>query len=349
MKNRNILVVIIILLIVFAIVSNKTDNQESDKLTIGAILPLSGPAAVWGENVKNGMELVLLDNPNIEVIYEDSKGSPADGVSAFHTLVTKNADIMLSALSTVSVPVSEVALQQKVPLLATLTATDNITNDYTIRYYNNATNFAQTSFMDPNSPLINLDKIAVVYRNDELGGSVNQQIQRLAAENNKEVVYSAAFNPGETDFSTMLLKIKDTDAEALLFTPVTPGEAVGIITKADELELNIPLIEASNVFADFETRKKITDVTFYSNKYNFSIDGNEEDFKNNYRKTYGKDPNFAAAYGYDVVNFIATCINEIETIEVCLRSIDSFDGVAGTATQIESGDFNIPLIFDKVN
>jgi branched-chain amino acid transport system substrate-binding protein len=346
-KNiQTILVVVVVLVIV--LVSVFTNNNDSRQFTIGAILPLSGGAAIWGENVKNGMDLALINHPDIKVIYQDSKGTPADGVSAFRLLKDQKTNITVSILSAVSVTLSKLALEEKTPLFVTLTAADNIANDYTVRYYNDSSNFAGPSFSDPSSPLSKVQKIAVLYRNDDLGKSVLKQIQNLAVENKKEIVFSDSFNPGETNFSTLLLKVKSTKAEALMFVPVTPGEAVGIVKMADQLKIGIPLIEASNVFADMSNRSQVTGLTFYSNIYDFSLPENGLEFKKLYREKYGKEPNFGAAYGYDIINTLAKCQTKTDVLTF-LKAIKQIDGIIGHASQIRPGDFNVPLNFNKVN
>ncbi|MCF7865417.1 MAG: ABC transporter substrate-binding protein [Candidatus Pacebacteria bacterium] len=324
-------------------------GTKPNELTIGALLPLSGPASVWGENIRNGMELALQDKQSIKIIYEDSKGTPADGVSAFHALKQKGSDILVSALSAVSVPVSKVALEEKTPLLATLTAADNIVNDYATRIYSSSANFAEPAFTASSSPVISATKIAVIYRNDELGNSVFRHIQELSTSNNKEIVYSASFKPNETDFTTVVTKVRATGAEVLIFVPVTPGEALGIVKIVNQLGLNIPLVESSTVLASMSSRSELGNTNIYFNAYNFSVPGNSEEFKSAYKQKYNTNPNFAGAFGYDVVNTIYACKDKKTDIEKCIRETNNLNGVAGTAVQVAPGDFNIPLHLEKVN
>lgn len=326
------------------------ENIDDTKLTVGAILPLSGPAAIWGENVQKGIRLALENKVGLDVIYEDSKGKPAEGVSAFHSLKTKNADIMLSILSAVSIPVSKVAEEEKVPLFATLTAADGIVNPYTVRYYSNALNFASPSFADPLSPILAKNKIAVLYRNDDLGKSVQNNILKLAQSKNIEVTLIESFNPGEVDFNSAMSKVKSSGAEVLVFVPVTPSEATGIVKTSKTLSLNIPLVEASNVFADISTRANVPDSEFYTNVYSFakSEDPKVIDFKNKYRAKHNSDPNFAVAFGYDTANMLYACKDKKDDILRCLKENKTYVGITGLATQIADGDFNVPMVFDEV-
>lgn len=350
MKKTTKVVLSLVIIAALASLIGFRKSPADSTLTVGAILPLSGPASIWGENVQKGIELALLDKPDMKIIYEDSKGKPADGITAYQVLKTKNADIMLSALSTVSIPVSKAANEDKFPLFATLTAADGIVNPYTVRYYSNASNFASPAFADPVSPLKKAKSIAMLYRNDDLGKSVFNRIAEQAKDSGIRIVASESFNPNETDFNTHITKLKNAASDALLFVPVTPGEATGIVKAAKALSLNIPLIEASNVFADMSTRKEVAGIPFYSNVYLFSKSDNQNviNFKKKFAERYGGEPNFAVAFGYDAANLIYSCRDKKDAILDCIRSNKTNEGITGLATQIADGDFNVPMIFDTV-
>jgi len=238
--------VVLILIVGFAWYSNKNQEQtvrNNKSMKIGAILALSGPSALWGESVRNGMNLALEDQPGLSVAYEDSKGTAADGITAYQNLKLKDPDIFVSAMSVVSIPLASLAKDDKKVMLITQSAANNITNEYAYRYYTDADHFALPSFESDISPLKNIKKLAVVYRKDEYATSVANKIKQLAAEQGKEIVFFESYTPNETDFSTILLKAKQASPEALLFIPTPPSESLGILKKVEELKFNIPIVE----------------------------------------------------------------------------------------------------------
>lgn len=327
--------------------------QPSSKgeFTVGAVLPLTGAASLWGETVKNGMELALEQKPGLTVLYEDSKSTAADGISAYNLLQAKKVDLTFSELSLVAVPLSKLALENKQPLLVSLVAASHpvIVNDYTTRYYTDPTNYATPAFTNSISPVLAAKKIALLTRNDDLGNSVKAKIIELAKQNNKEIVFAESFMPAEKDYNTVILKAKSSGADVFIFVASTPGEAVGIVKTAGQLKLGMPIVESSAVFADLDTRKQIADVPFYSTSYDFSLPDKAVDFKNQYKAKFGKEPNFGAAFGYDIVNLIDVCKNKRESVKDCLAGVSKMSGVAGVATQVEAGDFVVPMHLEKVN
>lgn len=344
-----IVAIVVVLLIILGL--GKSYSKNSSEFTVGAVLPLTGPASLWGETVKNGMELALQDRVGIKVLYEDSKSTAADGVSAYNVLQNKGVNLTVSETSLVAVPLAKIALEKKQPLLVSLVAAEHskIVNDYTTRYYTNPTNYALPAFTDPISPALNAKKIALLHRNDELGVSVKDKIVQLSAENNKQIVLEEAFTPNEKDYRTVLTKVKNSGADVFIFVVANPLEAVGIVKTAHELGIAIPIIESSAVFADLDTRKQASGITFYSSSYDFSLPNKAVDFKKKYVEKFGKEPNFGAAFGYDLVNLIDTCKKEKAEVRECLAKVNKIDGVAGTAVQTEPGDFVVPMHLEKVN
>jgi len=351
MKNKFtlfvVLAIIIVAILAIVYVFTLQTPAQSSTTKIGAILALSGPSTVWGESMKNGMELALQNHPELEVIYEDSKGTAADGISAYQKMKIQDVDVYVTSLSIVSVPLAKLAKDDKKGVVITQSAANNITNEYAYRYYTDANHFALPSFQNPISPLKNASRLAVIYRKDEYAQSVDEKIQELAAEQGKQVVFNESYTPNETDFSTILTKAQETNPDALLFVPTPPSESLALLKKVQELDFNIPIVEVSNVQSDPETQAKSPNITFYTNQFAFSTPGNSEDFKQNYRAKYNKEPNFMSAFGYDIVNLIASC--DGQQIKQCLDSKTEVSGVTGTAVGITNHDILIPMDLVKVH
>jgi branched-chain amino acid transport system substrate-binding protein len=353
MKNKILLLVGILVIVIILIGSGALNrgDKSSDTFTVGAILPLSGPAAAFGEPLKNGMDLVLKNEGRINVIYEDSKALPADGASAYQRLIANGAEVIVSAYSGVSIPLTKLSVQNQIPLIMTIVAADNVTNEYSYRYYANPRSYVNPAFEDANSPLSSLTDIAILYRNDEYGKSVSDIISNTAVNKGKKVTISEAYKINETDFSTHLLKIKSTNPQVVIFVTGSPSEAVSVIKKAYELKLQPIFIEASAALSDPATQKQTPLMTYYTTGFRFSLPDDSLEFKKLYQETYGTQPNFAAAFGYDVANLIVGCSKRIKSndIQKCLQSTTNIDGITGTINNIKNNEINPPMFLIKVN
>jgi len=203
--------------------------------------------------------------------------------------------------------------------------------------------------VSPISPVLSAKKLAVLYRNDDLGVSVKDKIIELSKANNKEIVSLESFVPAEKDYRTVLTKVKSSGADAFIFVASTPGEAITIVKTASELGLKMPIIESSAVLADLGNRKQVGNIPFYSTSFDFSLAGKADDFKAKYLAKFGKEPNFGSAFGYDVINLINSCKDKKTSIRECLSAVPEISGVAGLAKQTEAGDFVVVMHLEKVN
>ena len=98
-----VILIIIVLAIYLGVGKKQTSITEKEPIKIGAILPLTGSAAPNGIYQKNGIDLAIdeinsnggVNGRKIEVIYDDSKNDPAEGVSAFNKIVNTKKVSML--------------------------------------------------------------------------------------------------------------------------------------------------------------------------------------------------------------------------------------------------------------
>ena len=96
MKKLWIVVAVVVLAVVLGIYMTKQRAASgAPSVRVGAILPMTGTAANYGELMKRGIsiaadECVRNRKPDaaiLEVVIEDSKSNPKDGVSAIQKLL----------------------------------------------------------------------------------------------------------------------------------------------------------------------------------------------------------------------------------------------------------------------
>ncbi|MFA5967001.1 MAG: ABC transporter substrate-binding protein [Patescibacteria group bacterium] len=341
--------IMVVLIVGYFVFKGPANLATVEQVKVGAILPLSGPAAVFGEPMKNGLDMAIKDNKNIQIIYEDSKAVPADGVTAYQKLIAQGVNVVVSAYSGVSIPLAKLALENKTPLIMSIVAASNVTNTYAYRYYAKPSSYVIPAFTDPSSPLNKLTDIAVLHQDSEYGKSISDIIVDVAKEKDKKIVINESFKVNETDFSTVMLKIKNAKPQAVLFVPSMPAEAIAIMKKADELKVNAIFIETGAAFSDPAVQKQAPAMTFYTTGFKFSLPDDNSVFKDLYKSAYGANANFAAAFGYDMGKLIVACAKKSSNIQACLSQTTSVDGITGKITGITGEEINPPMILMKVN
>lgn len=354
------IVVVVVILVCLVVWGNSRPNDSADEpLKIGAIFPLTGPVAVWGEPLQKGITLAqreLADEGiNIEVIYEDSRGEPAQGVSAYNKLVdVDKVDIVFTALSRVTVPLIPLADEDKIPLMMTLVSATGITDQspYAFRFYTYAEQYVSPHFaaIDP----VKYDKISILYINDEYGVSVRDAIRTHAQEKNIAVVSEEAFIANTIDFRTHLTRIKDKNPKALMFVGVTPAEISAAINQASDLIPDIDFFEESVLLSLPSIRSLVGDSVegVFTNAYPSTLGLAGSDFVNLYRNEYGADPVFAATFAYDMTKLVgeATRGRKImgEALVSKILGLRRFDSANGRVQIQNNGEINTELYAVKI-
>src|SRR5882724_6264232 len=117
---------------------DRSKSTESGSLRIGAIDPLTGPFAAYGEPVRDGM-LMAVDEVNaiggiggrkLELILEDDGGDPKLAVNAFTKLATiSKVPVTIGPLSSgASMATAPLADRYRVVQLSTLAGTIDLTH-----------------------------------------------------------------------------------------------------------------------------------------------------------------------------------------------------------------------------
>ncbi|HXQ37479.1 MAG TPA: ABC transporter substrate-binding protein, partial [Anaerolineales bacterium] len=123
-KRRWILVcsLAVSIAIVFAIVLLKRRGARTDTYRIGAIVFLTGPQAPLGEEVRNALTIATeeinanggVNTKRVELVYEDSKDSPREAITAFYRLEAERIPVVISTGDVVSLNLAPIAGERKI-------------------------------------------------------------------------------------------------------------------------------------------------------------------------------------------------------------------------------------------
>lgn len=338
--NKIILLIIIVMLILTTMGAITYLNIQSNNsnlsayLKIGVLLPLSGPAAIWGKSMQDGIEIARteLQNQNLEIIYEDTKANPAESVTAYNKLKMQKPDIIISAISRSTIPIIPLAEADKIPLIATITTPNNITvnRGYLFRFFVTADQVVDSTFK---SIKPNQKKLAVLYSNDEFGRVCLKQIRANTKKANKKLIFQEAFDVGTTDFKTQLAIIKSKKVDAIIVVDSVPNEIVSLTKQIKQLNINTDLFESSILLSTAPIRQmaNITNNNTYTNALPFTLKQSGNQFRNSYKIKYNKDPLFPAAFGYDSIKLITTAKTKYpnQNLKDSITNLNSFYSTNG--------------------
>lgn len=124
-------------------------QQRDEPIKIGAVLPLTGPLAIFGEPemaalsqaVERANREVFNGKPaiggrRIELIIEDSRGSARDGVSAVQKILLQEPTAVITSLTIISTATQQILTEEKTLQIAlSVHPTISKQSQYTIRPY----------------------------------------------------------------------------------------------------------------------------------------------------------------------------------------------------------------------
>ncbi len=347
----------IALLLIGIILISGCVQQQANEAKIGAIIPLTGPAASQGIYAAQTAQLAEEDindagginGKRIKIIIEDSESSPSKGVTAFQKLVAENASAVFSMLSSVSVPLSYEAERTRVPLIMSLVTAKNSTrgNNWAFRHYITADRDAAA--MATYLYSIGKTKAGIILINDEYGASSSQEFSNSFKG---EIVAKEAFEPRDSDFRSQLLKIKDAKPDAVYLIGFDI-QIINIVKQAKELGLNATLA-TTTLLTTPATQKEVApfvDIIYgTAGEYNLPNNTKAAEFKRMYIEKFGQEPSAYAAYFYDSFMMLKESIKKGKDNEGVRQNLENieYDGLLGNIRFLPSHDTDLAVYVFKL-
>lgn len=356
--KRNIWIgVVIIVVVALAILLIVTQTKKAPgEIKIGAILPLTGSFATYGEPVRDGMLLAVEEINNtggikgskIKFIIEDDAGDPKTSVNAFIKLATTDkVPVVLGPLSSgCSMATAPVAEKNKVVQISTLAGIPALSEagDYVFRIYPSTevgARFAAQEAIKRFKP----KKIAIMHMHNPFGEAAKGIYEGVAKRLNIKVVEVVGFPDGENDFRTQLSKIRQSNPD-ILFCSAYWREGSRILVQMQELGLDIPVVGEDGwrgPIADIVGEKGLKSLYFADIAFGPEFKDSKimQRFIKNFVSKYHEKASTYAATGYDAVYIAKKVIEEGgysgEGIKNALYSID-YVGALGHIKFDKKGD-----------
>lgn len=340
-------------------------TKQTTEIKIGAILPLTGDAAFYGESIKNGLDLAAkqinshggIKGANVHLIYEDSRALPAEGVSAFQKLVSIGGvkAIIGDAVSSVTLAFAPLADKQKIIVMSPLSSAPAISEAGDFIFRNvpsdlvNGKSAADFLIRDKG-----MRKFGVLFVNNDFGLGLKDAFAQRTAQLGGEVVATEAYDPGSSDFRTQLTKIASANPEAVFI--VGYSELAQALVQAKEMKMTCTFI-GTGLMEDPTILKNARDaangVFFTQLGYDpTSKDSAVMKFVDGYKREFGVEPNIIAAYGYDALMVLSFAMNKSnlspDDIKEQLYAVKNYSGVTGEISFDSNGDVTQPMGVKKI-
>ncbi|HSK47040.1 MAG TPA: ABC transporter substrate-binding protein [Coriobacteriia bacterium] len=303
-------------------------TEENEPYKLGAVLSLTGTYAALGTSEKNAIELEVkrindaggINGRDLEVIIEDDATDEAKAVAAASRLIDQEQVLgILGATGTGQTMAMRSELKRaNVPQISMAGGTV-VTQDFDPLVFQTPwSNIIVVPFVLDAIKQEGHTKIALISDNGGYGKDGRDVVLSEAKQAGMEVVSDQTFNPGDTDMSAQLTKIKGSGAEALLLW--TAGkEATTIVKNARDLGIDLPLYGGSGQarleFAEgageaaegfvFGTGKSLIAENWGDDTAQLDA---VTDFATRYEAAYGEKPDIFAGHAFDAVSIVADAL-----------------------------------------
>lgn len=366
--NKATIIAIVIVIILIAVVGiwYGVSRKPAETIKIGAILPLTGKAASYGQDAREALEMALeeintkgIKGRKVEIIYEDSQGQPAIGVSAIKKLITvdKVPVVIGAVMSSVTLSMAPVAEENKVVLL-TMSSAPAITDagDFIFRNRETANDqgkkMAEVIFGN-----LKANRAALLFENSDTGNSHSSAFKKYFQEIGGEIVSEETYDTGTSDFKAQLTKIKAKNPEVVYLAP-KPKDCGLILKQAKELGIETQFTGTSGCYGQEVidiAQKAAEGLIQVMYAYPGELGEEKQDpayqaFEEAYQEKYGRKPTALAALHYDNFKIITGIMKKIKDptdstqIKEKLYEIQNYVGASGTTTFDENGDAKKPLM-----
>jgi branched-chain amino acid transport system substrate-binding protein len=337
--------------------NNNSNNTKNDTIKLGAVIPLSGEVATYGESLKKGFELAVAeDSGKFQIIYEDSKADKNTGISGINKLISKDKVkfVFGDATSGVMLATAPIAEKNKVILFDAIATSDDIikSGDYIFR--NSPSNYKQAvkaaSFIMNDLKSTN---IAIIYNQTDYGVNLSERFNTEIKENSIIPVFEAGYQDGTIDFKTILAKLKSSNAEAV-FVPGNYEETANLLKQARQMGITIPFVGTDGAYSPklVEIAGSATN-NFYLTM--MGVDINNEMYKNfvkTYKEKYDSEPDVFTAYGYEAAKILFHAIsivgNDADKVKHYLYS-NTFNSLTGELKFDSDGEVIRDYVILRVN
>lgn len=337
-------------LLIVSLGCSPESRTAEERVKIGAVLPLTGIAAIHGQNERQGIDLAVkeinaaggIDGKHIEVIYEDDESTPTKSLTAVkklidvdgvHVVIGGTWDILANAI------IPEID-KQKVVLLSPSALPDTLTQ--TSPYFFSVHSPVAINQKVFEAFLTNLPgkRVGAIVVNNPWGFAHLNTFKKAVDATGAELVEERVVqNFDNNDLSTELAIVKEQQLDGL-FVTLNFNDMVILGRKRMELDIRTPLLAHSNLVSSIEAGR--LPITTGAGITIFRFSAPSPQFVDTFTAEYGKPPEIYSDIAYDTVYVIKQSIEKHgDSVEGILQGIREVN-LTGASGNIYFGHDNYP-------
>ncbi len=300
--------------------------HAAEPVKIGIAIPLSGPAAVYGADMRRGSDLAaqvinanggILGGRKIQLVYEDDKGTPAGGVAAVQKLMSMDRVNAIGGGALSSVVLAETAVtKNKILHMNAGAQADAITEQghpYLFAFNNTVSNNSK-AFNRFIVEKLKPKTVAYMGENTEFNKATLEVLRNDLKAAGIQLVETSTYDAETRDFTSILTRIKALNPDVLYVADAYPARAAQLWKQVRQVggfraEVMSPGVASPTTIKPAEgAMENVYTGDIYANGVAEGADGKA--FIEAFRKVYGMDPGKAELVMYESVAVIAGAMDK---------------------------------------
>lgn len=369
MKHIALVVVGAVLLggLLYAVLSSNNRQTSGESIKIGVSSILSGDLAAFGENPVNAARIAIAEvNANggingrpLELVLEDAGCDSKTGLSAAQKLINvdKARYIIGATCSNGTLAAAPLVNENKVIYMTPVTGGANV--DHAGEYVFRVANGDLLAGRDLAHAALRLGftRVAVVAEVTEYTLDIKGTFESTMQNGGGTIVASEEFQPGTTDFRTLVAKVGATSPDAILVLSQSGLGGAHFVKQAKEAGITVPFFsdftflvneDAKNIVGSFEG------IYFADPAYDATSQETKA-FLKIYEKQYHTPPliAFHALSTYDSVMMLADALRAVgddstKVHDWLLTHVKNRTGLMGTYSLDAEGNSDLGFVIKVV-
>lgn len=356
MRRIYIYLLAALILVGSLLISCQKGANTAQPIKIGSVLSLTGDLAEYGNRCKEGIDLAVeeinanggINGQPLQVIYEDDKGNPPEGVTAFNKLITMDkVPVVVGAVSSsVTLNMEPIATRERVFLFSPVSSSPKIPgkSKYLYSMWPPDTLEAR-ALAEFASKELKKSRAAILYVDGEYGLGLMDQFRKRAEELGIQVVAAEAYPLNNKDFRFVIPKLKQAEPD-VIFLAGYHKEMAFATKEIREAGMNQQILGNTDYEVEelLQIAGQAAEGAIYATpRYDPSRGGSAmEKFASKFREKYHKEPSLFQANAYDLINFVAAAFKTHgvsgDALVKFVPTIQNFDGASGRTSFTEGGE-----------
>ncbi|MFT6557372.1 ABC transporter substrate-binding protein [Sneathiella sp.] len=298
---------------------------SDDKIVLGSHQPLSGPVALWGVPVTNGMRMAVeeinakggIHGRQLELIVEDSAYQQNKAAQAGDKLIKK--DKVFAMVGPLGTPTNMVtmprALKKGVLNIFPVSAAKEMFEPYhklkfaAFTPYDDQMRAAVKYFVEKEG----VKKIGVLYQDDDFGKNILLGCEEQAKAMGLPEVVKTNFKRGSKDFSSQIAKLKSGEVDLVCLGTII-GETIGSMATAKKIGFNPKFVVSSAGYVpeNITLAKGLTEGLYGTSQtpipYYEDVSDTIKVWMDKYKERFNKTAVLQSVAGYELMHTFAIAL-----------------------------------------